>query len=140
MKYILDTNAVSALMKGDEAVIGRLKKESKSEVYVPQPVLSEIAYGIERLPKSKRRDSLQERFELVRSEIQRIEWTDDVSVRFGVIKAVLEKKGQRIEDFDAAIAAHAHAPDAVLVTANLDDMVRIPGLLVEDWSERNPSR
>jgi len=140
VKYILDTNAVSALMKGDEPVIERLKKASKSDVYVPQPVLSEIAYGIERLPKSKRRESLQERFELIRSEIQRIEWTDEVSARFGVIKAVLEKKGQRIEDFDAAIAAHAHASDAVLVTANIDDMVRVPGLVVEDWSAKNPSR
>ncbi len=140
MKYILDTNAVSALMKGEEPIIQRLKKESKNDVYVPQPVLSEIAYGIERLPKSKRRESLQERFELIRSELQRIEWTDDVSARFGVIKATLEKKGQRIEDFDAAIAAHAHALDAVLVTANMDDMVRVPGLLVEDWSKKPANR
>lgn len=140
MKYILDTNAVSALMAGDETVIGRLKAQSKSDVYVPQPVLSEIAYGIERLPKSKRRESLQERYELIRSELQRVEWTDKVSARFGVIKAVLEKKGQRIEDFDAAIAAHAHEPDAILVTANTDDMVRIPGLLIENWLEKSSSR
>ena len=137
MKYVLDTNAVSALMKGDEVVIGRLKKVSKSDVYVPQPVLAEIAYGIERLPKSKRRESLQERFDLVRSEIQRIGWSDEVSDRFGSIKAMLEKKGQRIEDFDAAIAAHAAAPGVTLVTANTDDMVRVPGLLIEDWSARS---
>lgn len=136
MKYILDTNAVSALMKGEESVLRRLKKESKSDIYVPQPVMSEIAYGIQRLPRSRRRESLQERFDLIRSELQRIDWTDEVSARFGVIKAALEKRGQRIEDFDAAIAAHAHAPDAVLVTANIDDMVRIPGLAVEDWSEK----
>jgi len=140
VKYILDTNTVSALMKGEESVLRRLKKESKSDIYVPQPVVSEIAYGIERLPKSRRRDSLQERFDLIRSELQRIEWTDEVSARFGVIKAALEKRGQRIEDFDAAIAAHAHAPDAVLVTANMDDMVRIPGLVVEHWSEKQSIR
>ena len=45
----------------------------------------------------------------------------------------LLRTGQRIEDFDAAIAAHALATDAVLVTATLDDMVRVPGLRVEDW-------
>lgn len=134
MKYILDTNAVSALMKGDERFIERLKKHPKADIYLPQPVLAEIAYGIERLPKSKRREQLEERFELICSEIQRMDWTDEVSARFGVIKAVLEKKGQRIEDFDAAIAAHARETDAVLVSANVDDMIRVPGLRMEDWS------
>jgi len=140
VKYILDTNAVSALMKGDGAVMDRIQTLSKSDVFVPQPVLAEIAYGIERLPKSKRRELLQDRFELVRAELQRIEWSDEVSERFGTIKAVLEKKGQRIEDFDAAIAAHATQPDAVLVTANMDDMIHIPGLTVENWLSGSPRR
>ena len=138
MMYILDTNAVSALMKGDQAVLARIQTLSKSDVFVPQPVLAEIAYGIERLPRSKRRESLQDRFELVRAELQRIEWSDDISERFGTIKAVLEKKGQRIEDFDAAIAAHANQPAAVLVTANTDDMIRIPGLTIENWVSSSP--
>jgi tRNA(fMet)-specific endonuclease VapC len=52
---------------------------------------------------------------------------------FGRITTILERRGTRIEDFDAAIAAHALAADATLVT-NLGHMVRIPGLRVEDWS------
>jgi tRNA(fMet)-specific endonuclease VapC len=138
VKIVLDTNAVSALMKGDPVLIERLKRRSKEEVSIPQPVLAEIAYGIERLPKSKRREALQERFDLVRSELARASWSDEVSECFGRIKATLEKRGQRIEDFDAAIAAHALASDAVLVTANLDHMTRIPGLTVEDWSIHEP--
>jgi tRNA(fMet)-specific endonuclease VapC len=134
VKYVLDTNAVSALMKGDARVIERLEQVGKSEVAVPQPTLAEIAYGIERLPRSRRRDFLQTRFDLLRQELLRAEWTDEVSEHYGTIKATLEKKGRRIEDFDAAIAAHALARGAVLVTANLDDMVRVQGLAVEDWT------
>lgn len=140
MKYVLDTNAVSALMKGDSRVIERLKGVSRADVRLPQPVLAEIAYGIDRLPRSKRRDALEERFNLIRAEIQRIEWSDEVSERFGAVKAALEKKGQRIEDFDAAIAAHALAEGAVLVTANVGQMIRVPGITIEDWSERQAAR
>lgn len=134
MKYVLDTNAVSALMKGDQRVVARLRSANREDISIPQPVIAEIAYGIERLPKSKRRQRLQERFELVCVELARAAWTDAVSERFGFVKAALERKGRRIEDFDAAIAAHALADGATLVTANLADMARVPGLEVEDWA------
>jgi len=134
MKYVLDTNAVSSLMKGDPNVIEHLKRVSRADVCMPQPVIAEIAYGIQRLSRSKRKDALASRFELLKSEIQRVAWTDEVGQAFGSIKSGLERKGERIEDFDAAVAAHALAEDGVLVTANLKHMTRVPGLEVEDWS------
>jgi tRNA(fMet)-specific endonuclease VapC len=134
MRYVLDTNAVSALMKGHPRVVARLRATNREDISIPQPVVAEIAYGIERLPKSKRRLQLQERFELVCIELARSAWTDPVSERFGSIKAALERKGRRIEDFDVAIAAHAVANDATLVTANLADMIGVPGLNVENWA------
>lgn len=134
MKYVLDTNAASALMRGDSRFVDRLAQTSRAAVGIPQPVLAEIAYGIERLPRSRRRENLRRRLELLRTELRRCEWSDAVSERFGEIKAALERRGQRIEDFDVAIAAHAVVHDAILVTANTDHMRRVPGLTVEDWS------
>ena len=99
MKYILDTNAVSALMRGDEPVVERLARVSRADVTVPQPVLAEISYGIERLPPSKRRQVLQHKFDLIRSQIGRREWTDEVSEVFATIKAGLERRGQRLDIF-----------------------------------------
>lgn len=135
MTYVLDTNAVSALMKGLPAVVDRLSSTEPASIAVPQPVLAEIAFGIERLPRSRRRAALQARFDLVSAELPRAEWTDLVSQAYGRIKATLERRGTRIEDFDAAIAAHALAVDATLVTADLDHMNRVPGLRVEDWAK-----
>ena len=134
MTYVLDTNAVSALMKGTTAIIERFASVEPAEIGVPQPVLAEIAFGIERLPRSKRRSALQARFDLICAELPRAAWTDEVSQAYGRVKAGLERRGTRIEDFDAAIAAHALALHATLVTANLDHMTRIPGLRIEDWS------
>lgn len=133
MSYVLDTNAVSSLMKGATRMIARVRQTEKKDVLVPQPVLAEIAYGIARLPESKRKESLRRRFELVKHELPRAEWIDAVSEAFGEIKARLERKGIRIEDIDAAIAAHALARGATLVTANAARMLRVPGLRVEDW-------
>jgi len=134
VKFVLDTNVFSEMMKGNAKVLSRLRSIPKSDVSVPQPVLAEIAYGIERLPKAKRRDRLSERHARISEELPRAPWTDDVTAHFGEIKAALERRGERIEDFDIAIAAHARAANAVLVTANASHMDRVEGLRVEDWT------
>ena len=135
MTYILDTDAVSALMKGTETFVDRLASYAPADIAIPQPVIAEIAYGIERLPRSRRRSALQARFDLICSEIPRAEWTDAVSHAYGRIKAALERRGTRIEDFDAAIAAHAVAVGATLVTSNAAHMTRVPGLQLVDWAQ-----
>lgn len=126
--YVLDTNAASALMRGDEAFLRRLAREEKQDVVVPQPVLAEIAYGIERLPRSRRKERLRQRFELICDEVTRSPWTDEVSACFGAIKARLERRGERIEDFDVAVAAHGRVANGVLVTSNRTHMPRDGGL------------
>lgn len=133
MKYVLDTNIVSALMKRDPRVTTRLSALARADVAVPQPVLAEIAYGIERAPASKRKDTLRESFDYVRPILQRAAWTDAVTDAFGRIKARLEKLGQPLEDFDIAVAAHAVAQSAVLVTENVRHMERVSELEIENW-------
>ena len=46
----------------------------------------------------------------------------------------MERRGEPLEDFDLAIAAHALAHGAILVSANRRHMGRIDGLTVEDWA------
>ena len=133
MKYVLDTNIVSALMANDKRVHERLRGLPPKDVAIPQPALAEIAFGVERLVSSKRKQLLRDGFEAIRREIPQLGWTTNVTDAFATIKAGLEKSGRLIEDFDVAIAAHALAHGAVLVTANSKHMERIPNLHVEDW-------
>jgi tRNA(fMet)-specific endonuclease VapC len=133
MKYVLDTNVISELMANNKRVRERLRALHPRDVAVPQPVLAEIAFGIERLPKSKRKELLRAAFDVARAEIPQIAWSGKVTDAFAVIKASLERVGRLIEDFDVAIAAHARATGAVLVTANSKHMERVPDLEIQDW-------
>lgn len=135
MKYVLDTNTVSFLMRGETRVRARLTACSRADVHLCQPVVAEVEYGLARLPRSARRTRLRRRFDVILGELERAAWTDEVSRAFGAIKAALERRGTRLEDFDVAVAAHALALDATLVTDNLTHMKRVEGLTVENWRE-----
>lgn len=120
-------------MRGDTSVAAQLERRPRTDILLPQPVVAEIEYGLARLPRSHRQRKLRQKFSLLLGEMIRAEWTDAVSLAFGEIKASLERRGVRLEDFDVAIAAHALAYPAILVTDNVSQMSRIQGLRVENW-------
>jgi tRNA(fMet)-specific endonuclease VapC len=134
MPWVLDTTVLSALMRGDPAVSERLLGADPNEVKVPQPVVAEVRYGLARLPRSRRRTALEGRLEVLLRSLPRAVWTDAVSMHFGETKALLERKRLNVDDFDVAIAAHALALEAVVVTDNVRHFRRVPGLAVESWS------
>ena|SRR5213593_1424883 len=132
MTYVLDTTTFSELMRANPAAIARLKGIARTEVLLPQPAVAEVFYGLKRMERSRRRAALRARFELFRRELRRMVWDDVVSAAFGNIEA--ERRGERLEDFDVAIAAHAVAAQATLVTANVRHMRRGEGLPLLDWT------
>ena len=129
MKYVLDTNTVSFLMKGDADVGRELLSHKRTDVYLPQPVLAEIEYGLSRLPRSARQRRLRERFDGICRELKWLDWTDEVSRSFGVTKADLEKRGVRIDELAVAISRHRVdgeiAPRQILFQCNLGTGVDI---------------
>ena len=55
---------------------------------------------------------------------------------YGDIRATLERKGTMIGDRDCMIAAIALCHGLTVVTANVDEFQRVPGLSLEDWCVR----
>lgn len=133
MSYVVDTNIVAELLKDNAAVCHRLAALDRSQVLLPQPVIAEVEFGLARIVHSKRRSRLRQRFDVLLGEMHRAEWTDAVSASFGQIKAALQRSGLVTEDFDIAIAAHAHAHKATLVTRNVHHFERIGGLRTTHW-------
>lgn len=134
MPVVLDTSVFSALMRGDVSPVRRLVGLDPSEVLVPQPTIAEIRYGLARLPRSRRRSALELRARELLATLARAPWTDEVSAAFGTIKADLENRGERLEDIDVAIAAHALAMGGRLATGNVRHMSCVGGVPVEDWT------
>jgi tRNA(fMet)-specific endonuclease VapC len=133
LTFVVDTNIVAELLKDDPSVCRRVASLPRNEVLLPQPVVAEVEFGLARLGRSKRRERLRHRFEILLGELHRAHWTDAVGVAFGGIKAALQRSGLMIEDFDVAIAAHARALSATLATRNVRHFERIAGLRVERW-------
>ena len=134
MRYILDTTIASALMRGEPGPSSCMLQKRPPDVLLPQPAVAEIRYGLARLPTSRRKRELARRLVTLLATVTRAEWNDEVSRCFGDLKADLERRGERVDDFDLAIAAHAIAHDAAVVTRNTRHFIRIRSLRVEDWT------
>ena len=52
---------------------------------------------------------------------------------YAEIRAYLSRKGLPIGSNDLLIAAHTLALDLILVTDNVDEFARVPGLSIENW-------
>ena len=134
MTYLLDTNTVSELMRANSKSLAKLQEQSPQTVMIAQPVIAEISFGLKYLGKSKRKTLLEKRWHIYKEELKCVQWTDAVSDSFASIKSALYKRGEPLEDFDIAIAAHALAFNMCLVTNNTKHMKRIKGLSLDDWS------
>ena len=118
MRYLLDTNTVSALMRGEPSVAARVAGTPREDIAISQVTAAEIEFGLHVLPASRRRRTLEAQWSAIGPELNRLPWSDEVSRRFGERKARLEKAGRRMSDFDLAIGVHAMAYGLTLVTAD----------------------
>ena len=105
-------------MRGEAHVASRVAGTPREDVAISQVTAAEIEFGLRYLPASRRRKALGAQWSSIGGELIRLPWNDEVSRRFGERKARLEKVGQRMSDFDLAIAVHALVYGLILVTAD----------------------
>jgi len=130
VRYLLDTNIIIAAMKGDARVRARLETTPLSEIVLSPVVLGELEHGVE---KSQQQEKNSARLARIVEGMHLAPLDAEASRRYGAIRTELERKGTPIGANDYWIAAQALAMDAVLVTNNIGEFSRVPGLTVEDW-------
>ncbi|GAA1724490.1 tRNA(fMet)-specific endonuclease VapC [Isoptericola hypogeus] len=128
--YLLDTDVLVALLRNrGDAARPRLR-EAEGRVAVSSISEMEVDYGIERSREPGRnRQAADELLSLV----EVIPFDTPAAIQAGRIRAILADRGEPIGPYDVLLAGHARSLGMVVVTHNVREFSRVPGLEVEDW-------
>ena len=127
---MLDTNVVSDLVRWpDGQTARRAASVEPGAIAISIVVAAELRYGAERRGSAR----LTRQLEIVLSALETLPLAEPVDAHYGAIRSELERIGRPIGHNDLLIAAHARALDVTLVTRNVREFRRVPGLAIEDW-------
>jgi hypothetical protein len=139
VSFLLDTNVISEWVKPlpDPGVIEWLASVDEDRVYISVITISEIRFGIERLPPGTRRKRIEDWFttDLPMRFDSRIIPIDVAIADFsGKIRYRGRTAGRPIAPMDALIAATAQAADLTLVTRNVSDFEFLDLPMISPWT------
>jgi tRNA(fMet)-specific endonuclease VapC len=130
VRYLLDTNIISAMVRDPRGVIAkRIQDVGEANVCTSVIVAAELRYGATKNGSAR----LSAQLELVLNSLDVLPLEVPTDARYGEIRAQLERAGTLIGGNDLLIAAHALAIGCTVVTDNLREFQRVHGLPVTNW-------
>jgi tRNA(fMet)-specific endonuclease VapC len=125
---MLDTNVVSRLMRDPAGpLLTRLGQQTGAIISIVS--LAELRFGIARTGSTR----LQTALDGLLRQLPVAALDSPADRSYAELRVVLEQTGRPIGPNDLLIAAHALALDLTLITGNLREFSRVPGLRVENW-------
>jgi tRNA(fMet)-specific endonuclease VapC len=128
VRFSVDTNAVIALLKGNHAVIDRLRQHGTDAIGLSSIVVHELHHGARGSEHVARSTSRLDALPFTIMDFNR-----EDAVAAAEIRLRLQRQGTPIGQFDLLIAGQALARDLTVVTHNTREYQRVPGLRVADW-------
>ena len=131
LRYMLDTNVCVRVLKADATskLVGRLNRHAE-QICISSIVLAELHFAAENSQRVAENLIGIEHFVARLSVV--LDFDAAAAADFGRIKAALRKTP--IGPLDTLIAAHARSRDLIVVTGNVGEFERVPGLMIEDWT------
>ena len=130
LAYLLDTNILSDLVRNPQGVVAaQITKAGEDTVCTSVIVAAELRYGATKSNSAK----LAERIDLILSALEILPLETPADHQYAALRHHLTREGTLIGPNDLLIAAHALAGDLTVVTANVGEFSRVPGLKVENW-------
>ena len=137
MSYLLDTNAAIAVLRNRPAAVReRLRRAAAggASIAISAVALFELWYGVAR---SERRHQNAERLRVfLAGAITIIAFEDDDAATAGDLRAHWKWRAPPIGPYDLLIAAQELRLKSTLVTANVAEFARVPGLVWQDWTAK----
>ena len=131
LKYMLDTNIAIYTLKNRPAKVRQAFKKHSGEMCLSSVSWGELIYGAE---KSARVEQNLADIEGFAARLEIVPFDMQAAMHFGQLRAELAISGRLIGPYDMMIAGHARALGLKLVTNNLGEFKRVPGLRVENWA------
>ena len=135
--YILDTDHVSLLQRGNIAIAAHLQQTNPQQCVVSVITVAEQVQGrLAQIHAIRSESDAPLRFRLLQAtllfyrEITILPYTEEAAARF----VQLRQAKLRIGTQDLRIAAIALVTGATVITRNWRDFGHVPGLAIEDWS------
>lgn len=116
--------------RGLGQVASRLLQQRPRNIALSSIVEYELLVGIEKSPSPARR---RRQLTVLREVVTYLPFGDEEAKQASRLRAKLERAGTPIGPYDVLIAATALAQGATLVTHNVSEFSRVPGLQVVDW-------
>ena len=132
MKLMLDANVCIYLIKEHPpSVLERFVSHAVGDIGISVITLAELEYGVS---KSSRPARNREALDQFISPLEVAPFDRQATAAYGKLRTMLEKQGAPIGSMDLLIAAHALSLEVRLVTRNVREFGRVPGLRFEDWA------
>ncbi len=130
LQFLLDTNIVIYVIKRRPLDVLQTFNLHHGRMAVSAITLAELIHGAEKSADPAHNLSVVEDFT---SRLEVLPYSAKAAQHYGQIRASLEKVGQPIGVNDLHIAGHARSEGLTLVTNNLREFERVPGLLLANW-------
>ena len=131
MKKMLDTNICIYIINAKPpAVVARFQKYGLGDIGLSSVVAAELAFGVAKSGSMRNRQAL----EMFLAPLTIVPFDASAIWAYGDLRADLERRGTPIGSLDTLIAAHALSLQAVLVTNNVREFAKVPGLQLDNWA------
>ena len=133
MTYMLDTNICIYGMKNRPPQVEEaIRRGLDRGICISAITLAELEHGVQKSQCVAKNTEALLKFLTI---LEVLPFDDRAAVEYGKIQAFLQRNGIPIGTADALIAGHARAEGLILVTNNVREFARVPGLTVENWAE-----